>query len=103
MKNLKRVLCFVLVCVLIGSLLPMTAAAEDIKITAMEFTVENVKVGEKGTAVKAHVAGDSPIILENLATLRYDDAGEPGLLVKSDLLQEGKIYWLCINPVVKSG
>ena len=103
MKQLNRMLCLLLVCVLVGGLLPMTAAAEDIKITAMEFTVENLAIGEKGTAVKAHVAGDQPITLNNLATLRYDDAGEPGLLVKSDLLQEGKIYWLCINPVVKSG
>ena len=103
MKNLKKVLCFVLVCVLIGSLLPMTAAAEDIKITSMEFSVENLKVGEKGTALKAHVAGDQPITLNHLASLRYDDAGEPGLLVKSNLLERGEVYWLCINPVVKSG
>ena len=103
MKQLKRMLCLLLVCVLVGGLLPMIAAAEDIKITAMEFTVENLAVGEKGTALKAHVAGDQPITLNNLATLRYDSAGEAGGLVKSDLLQVGKIYWLCINPVVKSG
>ena len=83
-------LCLLLVCVLVGGLLPMTAAAEDIKITAMEFTVENLAVGEKGTALKAHVAGDQPITLNNLATLRYDDAGEPGLLVKSNLLEKAR-------------
>ena len=69
----------------------------------MEFTVENLAVGEKGTALKAHVAGDQPITLNNLATLRYDDAGEPGGLVKSDLLEKGQLYWLCINPIVKAG
>jgi hypothetical protein len=103
MKQLKRMLCLLLVCVLVGGLLPMTAAAEDIKITAMEFTVENLNIGEKGSAVKATVAADAPITLSGMASLRYDDAGEAGGLVKSDLLQEGKIYWLCINPVVKSG
>ena len=73
------------------------------QITAIEFSVENLAVGEKGTALKAHVAGDQPITLNNLATLHYDNAGEAGGLVKSDLLEKGQLYWLCINPVVKSG
>ena len=32
MKLVKRMLCLLLVCVLVGGLLPMTAAAEDIKL-----------------------------------------------------------------------
>ena len=76
MKQLKRMLCLLLVCVLVGGLLPMTAAAEDINITAMEFTVENLAVGEKGSAVKATVAADAPITRSGMASVRYDSAAK---------------------------
>ena len=49
MKNLKRILCLLLVCVLMCSLLPMTALAADVIVKSIEFSVGHIQTGAGGT------------------------------------------------------
>ncbi|MGN0628653.1 MAG: hypothetical protein ACI4IW_03380 [Oscillospiraceae bacterium] len=118
--KLKKLLSFLLCCVMVFGLMPLTAFAEgeETPITAVELTLENYAVGKKAGEISVEITTENVVFTDGPTYCQFDEEGRwksgsyfiiyydeysEYILGPEDTLEAGKPYEIIIDIEPEAG